>query len=105
MSQSLQGDATAFSSVVATRPRRDAVYRAVWRWHFYAGLLCLPFLILLSVTGSLRGRARNKSFRQHVKLDLSDVHQVELRLINSMPRHTRRGTAFPASRASRCWAT
>ncbi len=32
---------------------RDALYRAVWRWHFYAGLLCLPFLILLSVTGSV----------------------------------------------------
>lgn len=32
---------------------RDALHRAVWRWHFYAGLLCLPFLILLSVTGSL----------------------------------------------------
>ncbi len=25
----------------------------MWRWHFYAGLLCLPFLILLSVTGSV----------------------------------------------------
>ena len=32
---------------------RDAVYRAVWRWHFYAGLLCLPFLILLSATGAI----------------------------------------------------
>ncbi|WP_232630403.1 PepSY-associated TM helix domain-containing protein [Methylobacterium sp. Leaf118] len=32
---------------------REAVYRAVWRWHFYAGLLCLPFLILLSATGAL----------------------------------------------------
>jgi uncharacterized iron-regulated membrane protein len=53
MSQSLQGDATAFSAVVAARPAQDAVYRAVWRWHFYAGLLCLPFLILLSATGSL----------------------------------------------------
>jgi uncharacterized iron-regulated membrane protein len=28
-------------------------YRAVWRWHFYAGLLVLPFLILLAVTGGL----------------------------------------------------
>lgn len=37
----------------ATRASRDAVYRAIWRWHFYAGLLCLPFLILLSVTGSI----------------------------------------------------
>ena len=53
MSQSLQGDATAFSAVDAVRPAQDAVYRAVWRWHFYAGLLCLPFLILLSATGSL----------------------------------------------------
>ncbi|RVU21603.1 PepSY-associated TM helix domain-containing protein [Methylobacterium oryzihabitans] len=35
------------------RPSPDAVYRAVWRWHFYAGLLCLPFLILLSTTGAL----------------------------------------------------
>lgn len=29
------------------------LYRAVWRWHFYAGLLVLPFMILLSVTGAL----------------------------------------------------
>ncbi|WP_370869271.1 PepSY-associated TM helix domain-containing protein [Variovorax ginsengisoli] len=28
-------------------------YRAVWRWHFYAGLLVLPFLVWLSVTGGL----------------------------------------------------
>jgi uncharacterized iron-regulated membrane protein len=26
-------------------------YRAVWRWHFYAGLLSLPFVIILSLTG------------------------------------------------------
>ncbi|MFI0473429.1 PepSY-associated TM helix domain-containing protein [Halomonas sp. HMF6819] len=29
------------------------LYRAVWRWHFYAGLLVLPFLITLSITGAL----------------------------------------------------
>lgn len=29
------------------------LYRAVWRWHFYAGLLVLPFMILLAVTGAL----------------------------------------------------
>ena len=29
------------------------VYRAVWRWHFYAGLLVLPFMIMLAVTGAL----------------------------------------------------
>jgi uncharacterized iron-regulated membrane protein len=30
-----------------------SLYRAVWRWHFYAGLLVLPFLIILSITGGL----------------------------------------------------
>lgn len=29
------------------------LYRAVWRWHFYAGLLVLPFMITLAVTGGL----------------------------------------------------
>ena len=38
----------------ATRPRAAAsdLYRAVWRWHFYAGLFVLPFLITLSLTGA-----------------------------------------------------
>lgn len=30
-----------------------ALYRTIWRWHFYAGLLCLPFFILLATTGGL----------------------------------------------------
>jgi len=28
-------------------------YRVVWRWHFYAGLLVLPFLMLMALTGAL----------------------------------------------------
>lgn len=28
-------------------------YRAVWRWHFYASLFCMPFVILLSISGAL----------------------------------------------------
>lgn len=31
----------------------SALYRAVWRWHFYAGLIVLPFMILIAVTGGL----------------------------------------------------
>jgi len=31
----------------------SALYRAVWRWHFIAGLLVVPFLVLLAVTGGL----------------------------------------------------
>ncbi|MDN3525895.1 PepSY domain-containing protein [Halomonas sabkhae] len=29
------------------------LYRAVWRWHFYAGLIVIPFLVSLAVTGGL----------------------------------------------------
>lgn len=29
------------------------LYRAVWRWHFYAGLFILPFMITLAITGAL----------------------------------------------------
>jgi len=37
---------TAAPSATSTR-----FYRAVWRWHFYAGLYVIPFLLMLSVTG------------------------------------------------------
>lgn len=29
------------------------IYRAFWRWHFYAGLLVLPILMLMALTGGL----------------------------------------------------
>lgn len=28
-------------------------YSTVWRWHFYAGLFCIPFVVLLSITGAI----------------------------------------------------
>ncbi|MET0270627.1 MAG: PepSY domain-containing protein [Sphingomonas sp.] len=35
-----------------TPARRWPAYNAVWRWHFYAGLFCIPFVLWLSVTGA-----------------------------------------------------
>jgi uncharacterized iron-regulated membrane protein len=29
----------------------SSLYRAVWRWHFFAGLLVLPFLVMMAITG------------------------------------------------------
>lgn len=29
------------------------LYRIIWRWHFYAGLICLPFFLWLATTGSI----------------------------------------------------
>lgn len=32
---------------------RAALYRTLWRWHFYAGLFVMPFILILSVTGAI----------------------------------------------------
>lgn len=37
----------------ARRTVPGALYPLSWRWHFYAGLFVLPFILILSVTGSI----------------------------------------------------
>jgi uncharacterized iron-regulated membrane protein len=32
---------------------RNALYRTIWRWHFYAGLFVMPFILILSLTGAV----------------------------------------------------
>jgi uncharacterized iron-regulated membrane protein len=32
---------------------QTALYRTIWRWHFYAGLLVMPLVLILSLTGSI----------------------------------------------------
>lgn len=32
---------------------RTALYRTIWRWHFYAGLFVIPLILILSVTGAI----------------------------------------------------
>ena len=36
------------SSSIASRN-----YRILWRWHFYAGLFVMPFLMVLAITGAI----------------------------------------------------
>ncbi|QYF87675.1 PepSY domain-containing protein [Brevundimonas sp. PAMC22021] len=38
---------------MAARASHAAAYRLVWRWHFYAGVVVMPFLLLLALTGGL----------------------------------------------------
>lgn len=47
---------------------RSNLYRAVWRWHFYAGLLVLPLLIWLAVTGALYAYHDAIDLRVHADL-------------------------------------
>ncbi|WP_232830911.1 PepSY domain-containing protein [Tropicimonas sp. IMCC34011] len=37
----------------SSRAAEAALYRAVWRWHFIAGLVVLPFVLILAVTGGI----------------------------------------------------
>jgi uncharacterized iron-regulated membrane protein len=42
-------------SISDTAPLGGAsdLYRAIWRWHFFAGLIAIPFMLLLAVTGAI----------------------------------------------------
>jgi uncharacterized iron-regulated membrane protein len=47
-------DSTMNSPERIAQPARTwPSYRTIWRWHFYAGLFCIPFVIWLSITGSI----------------------------------------------------
>lgn len=32
--------------------KRTALYRTIWRWHFYAGLFVMPMVLILALTGA-----------------------------------------------------
>ena len=45
---------TGAQAALPSRPTPlSAAYRTVWRWHFYAGLLVMPFLMLMALTGGI----------------------------------------------------
>ncbi|MBD8529790.1 MULTISPECIES: PepSY domain-containing protein [unclassified Massilia] len=41
------------STPITAGPSTSGLYRRVWRWHFFAGLLCLPFIFSLALTGAV----------------------------------------------------
>jgi hypothetical protein len=41
------------NSIRVEEEQSRRVYRAVWRWHFYAGIFCIPLVIWLACTGSI----------------------------------------------------
>ncbi len=41
------------STLLANTNNSRALYRTIWRWHFYAGIFSIPFVILLSITGAI----------------------------------------------------
>ena len=57
-------------------------YATVWRWHFYAGLVVAPFLLILAVTGAI----------YLFNTELNDIIYPDLMFVDSA------GPAVPASR-------
>lgn len=37
----------------ASEDSKKSIYKTIWRWHFYAGILIAPFLIVLAITGGI----------------------------------------------------
>lgn len=38
---------------ISNKRTRNTLYQTIWRWHFYAGIIFAPFLIILAITGSI----------------------------------------------------
>jgi uncharacterized iron-regulated membrane protein len=71
--------------------QRTALYRTIWRWHFYAGLFVMPFILILSVTGSIYlfkpqiDRWEESSFRGLPSLDTVSPNQQLQAAIMAFP--------------------
>lgn len=78
---------------------RHALYRAVWRWHFYAGVMVLPLVMLLAVTGTIYlfkpelDRFEERAFRG---LDSAAAVMPEVQVAAALDRHP--GARFDAYR-------
>ncbi len=51
--QALEPSEEQFDGKRAPSPSMSGLYRAAWRWHFYAGLFVIPVLLVLAVTGMI----------------------------------------------------
>ncbi|HEX8606026.1 MAG TPA: PepSY domain-containing protein [Pseudoduganella sp.] len=63
----------------------STLYRRVWRWHFFAGLFCVPFILSLAVTGG--------AYLFHAQIDDLVYARAMLRTADALA-----GAPLPASR-------
>ncbi|MFA0053904.1 PepSY-associated TM helix domain-containing protein [Vibrio echinoideorum] len=50
-SQSTSSATTGSETNIKRKDRNKTLYFLTWRWHFYAGLFVIPFMLMLSITG------------------------------------------------------
>jgi uncharacterized iron-regulated membrane protein len=44
---------SAHAETVLLESPSNRFYRSIWRWHFYAGLFVIPFMVILAISGSI----------------------------------------------------
>lgn len=72
------------------RVASGSLYRVIWRWHFYAGLLVTPVLLVVAITGALY------IFRPEIE----DSLHARLRLVEPTPSRLGAQAQVEAARAA-----
>ncbi len=79
------------------------LYRRIWRWHFYAGLIVIPFIIILSITGAiyLFKPQIEHSIQQSFKISAEAAPKLVSQQVNSalkaVPKSKLRSYQLPAT--------
>ncbi|TWT95671.1 PepSY-associated TM helix domain-containing protein [Neorhodopirellula pilleata] len=77
-----------------TSRRRWPDYMTVWRWHFYAGLFCIPFVLVLSITGTI--------FLFRPQIEAWEERELD-RLIGDQPAMSYADQVLAAQRETNGW--
>ena len=81
-------------------------YRTIWRWHFYAGLVTMPFVIVLSITGAIylfKPQFEAWNDRAYDALEIHQPATVEAQVqaaLASVPESTLNGYELPQTNQS-----
>lgn len=71
------GRSTLVATQAAVGAPANRFYRTVWRWHFYAGLFVIPFMLILATTGIIYlFKPQLDALMYHSKLFVQPAAQV-----------------------------
>lgn len=69
---------SANSNASPKQAKPTSLYRVMWRWHFYAGMIVSPILMIISITGGLYlFAAETGDFVHHDRVFVDSVGQTE----------------------------
>lgn len=62
------------TEVTAVKAGQSGLYRMIWRWHFYAGIFCIPFMLTLALSGAIylfKPQIDNLIDHEHMQLSVA----------------------------------